>query len=81
MRLRILAATKDFTVLDFSTLTNVCECDTSSVAKSLVRLIDLHIIEGSGDTYNLSPPLKIAVERDGRFKLDPVERAHMFAHN
>ena len=47
--------------------------DAAAVANALARLIDLHVVEGSGDFFCLSRPLRVAVERDSRFKVTLAE--------
>jgi tetratricopeptide (TPR) repeat protein len=66
---RILAVLKNFVALDFNTLAVAAAADVGSVGRAVARLIDLHVIEVSADTYLTSPPLKMAVERDPRFVL------------
>lgn len=70
----IISALKDFTVLDFETLHKLSSTDIPDVGRTIARLMDFHIIEGSGDAYQVSPPLRIAVGRDAQFMLAPDRR-------
>lgn len=45
------------------------------VSDCLQNLFHLHIVEAVDDSYSISPPLQIAVERDRRLKLDKEEYA------
>jgi tetratricopeptide (TPR) repeat protein len=73
----ILSALRDFPVLDFATIQNIVGGEVSTVGAALSRLMDLHAIEGVGDTYQVAPPLRAAVGRDNRFALDPESRRAM----
>jgi tetratricopeptide (TPR) repeat protein len=70
----LLGVLKDFTTITFELACAVVAGEQFTVARALEKLIDLHIVEASEDTYTLSPPLRIAIERDSRFRLPPVER-------
>ena len=52
---KILAALRDFSVLDFTTIQAIAEDEIDVTGRALVRLIDLHVIEGAGDTYGIAP--------------------------
>jgi tetratricopeptide (TPR) repeat protein len=68
----ILAALRDFSILDFSTIHGILGGEIAAVGKALTRLMDFHVIEAAGsDTYQVAPPLRTAVGRDNRFTLDP----------
>ncbi|MGV8839259.1 MAG: TIR domain-containing protein [Bauldia sp.] len=64
---RILYALKDFRGLDFPTLAKLVSA--KDIGPSMSRLLDYHIVEASNGTYSVSPPLRAAVGRDGRFVL------------
>jgi hypothetical protein len=67
----ILAALRDFSILDFSTIQRILAGEIAVVGRALTRLMDFHVVEAAGsDTYQVAPPLRTAVERDHRFTLD-----------
>jgi hypothetical protein len=70
----ILAALRDFSTLDFATIQGVVGREIPIIGKALARLMDFHVIEAANDTYQVAPPLRIAVGRDNRFTLDPERR-------
>lgn len=74
---KILAALRDFSVLDFTTIQAIADDEIDVTGRALVRLIDLHVIEGAGDTYGIAPPLRSAVQRERRFVLDSHQKAQM----
>ncbi|MGB9366274.1 MAG: TIR domain-containing protein [Xanthobacteraceae bacterium] len=65
----ILCALRDFSALDFDTISLVVGENIDNVGRALARLIEMHIIETKADTYLVSPPIRVAVERDSRFSL------------
>ena len=48
--------------------------DTSLVSDALLRLVELHIIESVNDRFMISPPVRVAVERDRRIQLPEQAR-------
>lgn len=64
----ILTALKTFSSLDFDTLAQATGGNLQEIGAALMRLMDLHIIEAKSDAYLIAPPLRIAVERDTRFR-------------
>jgi hypothetical protein len=74
----ILAAFRDFSVLDFTTIQSIVGGEIAVVGKTLTRLMDFHVIEAAGDdTYQVAPPLRTAIGRDNRLRLDPNRRRAM----
>ena len=70
----LLSALKDFPNLTFDALVEIVTQDPPAVAAALVRLMDLHIVEGSGHTYRITPPLRVGVERSPKFSVNAPER-------
>lgn len=70
----ILGALRDLNTLDFPTIQRIVAGEIAVSGKALARLMDFHVVEGAGDTYQVSPPLRIAVGRDNRFALDANRR-------
>lgn len=60
--------------LDFGSLAESVMVNQADVSLGLQRLIDLHILRYDEDRFSISPPLRIAVERDPRIKLEETER-------
>src|SRR5205085_1855661 len=54
---------------DFRAIVDALEADAASVSTDLLHLNHLHVVESNGDSFSISPPLQIAVERDKRFRL------------
>ena len=75
--IRVLAALRDFLVLDFDTIQRLLGGDLESVAATLTRLIDLHVVETRADSYGVAPPLRAAVQRERRFRLDGKSQQEM----
>jgi tetratricopeptide (TPR) repeat protein len=65
----VLAALRQLPELDFQAIVDALEADAASVSGDLWHLTHLHVVESNGDTFSISPPLQIAVERDKRFRL------------
>jgi tetratricopeptide (TPR) repeat protein len=61
--------------LDFGTIVEVLEMPSEEASKSIQSLVDVHILRYSDDRFSISPPLKIAVERDPRILLSKQERS------
>lgn len=64
----ILIALKTFSSLDFDTLAQATGGILSEIGAAMMRLMDLHIVEAKSNVYLIAPPLRIAVERDARFR-------------
>jgi len=70
----LLSALRDFRTLDYATASLLLDDDATALSAALIRLMDFHIIEASGDSYSISPPLRSAIERDSRFDLSTTNR-------
>lgn len=55
--------------LDFEALVDALNLDAESASDAVLRLASLHVIEYTGSLFSISPPLRTAIERDGRFTL------------
>ncbi|WP_137043881.1 toll/interleukin-1 receptor domain-containing protein [Pseudolabrys sp. FHR47] len=65
----VLAVLKQLPELDFSAIVDALHADPQAVSSNLSHLSHLHIVEANGDSFSLSPPLQIAIERDKRLRL------------
>ena len=65
--------------LDFQAVVNASGEKANETADALLRLAQLHIVEHSGDEFSVSPPLRIAVERDKRVSLPEAKRKQVLA--
>jgi tetratricopeptide (TPR) repeat protein len=65
---QILLALKTFSSLDFDTLAQTVDDTLPAIGSAMMRLMDLHIVEAKSEAYLIAPPLRIAVERDARFR-------------
>ena len=70
----ILGLLKQLPNLDFDSIARALTINANDVSDDLLRLTNLHVIESSADTFTVSPPLQIAVERDSRLRLQPAEQ-------
>lgn len=52
--------------LDFQAIVDALPIDAAAASDALLRLSNLHIVELAGNLFIVSPPLRIAVERDKR---------------
>ena len=66
---KVVGTLRDFVALDFATLSEALGGKIADVSKAITRLMDYHIVETSGDTYLIAPPMRDAVDRDPRFSL------------
>jgi len=73
VEIRILSGLVNFTGLSFDVISDLAGADDQTAASAVVRLMDLHIVELNGDLYSLSRPLRVAIERDRRFKVSKTE--------
>lgn len=76
----ILGLLKQIPELDFEALVSALKLDPQTASDDLAQLSNLHIIESSGGTFRISPPLRIAVERDKRLRLASTEQLAAIAH-
>ena len=60
--------------LDFEGIVGALEMNLDAASEALARMIDLHVVESVQDRFAVSPPLRIAVERDKRFKFGDNEQ-------
>ena len=65
----ILGVLKIVPELDFSAIVEALDVEEKAASEALLRLVNLHIIESSNDSLLISPPMRIAVERDSRIRL------------
>lgn len=75
----LLALLKILPTLDFQALADALGEKVTETADALLRLALLHIIEHSGDEFSISPPLRMAVERDKRVSLPDAKRKQALA--
>lgn len=66
----ILAMLKIVPELDFASVADASEEDAQHLSEAMLRLLELHIVETVQDTFFISPPVRIAVERDTRIRLE-----------
>ena len=65
----ILGVLKLVPSLDFQSIVESLPLDADEASDALLRLANLHIVEFTGDLFMVSPPLRIAVERDKRIDM------------
>ena len=75
----LLGLLKILPTLDFEAMTDALGVKANDAADALLRLTQLHIVEHSGDEFSVSPPLRIAVERDARISLPETMRKEVLA--
>jgi tetratricopeptide (TPR) repeat protein len=61
--------------LDFQAIVDALPIEPVVASEALLKLSNLHIIENSGNLFTISPPLRIAVERDKRVDMPAGVRA------
>lgn len=71
----VLAVLKQLPELDFRAIVDALEADPATVSDDLLHLSHLHVVESNGDSFTISPPLQIAVERDKRLRLTKEKQA------
>ncbi len=71
--IRILSILKSIPELDFETIVNSLEIDATKVSDSLYNLNSLHLVDGSGDLFRVSPAVLVAIERDKRVRISSAE--------
>ena len=55
--------------LDFQAMVDALPIDAAVASEALLRLSNLHIVEHADEIFTVSPPLRIAVERDKRIDM------------
>jgi tetratricopeptide (TPR) repeat protein len=55
--------------LDFQAMVDALPLDAAVASEALLKLSNLHVVEHAGDLFTISPPLRIAVERDKRIDM------------
>lgn len=63
--------------LDFGAIVNSLQETAENVSKSIQSLVDIHVLRYSDDRFSISPPLRIAVERDPRVKMSAATRSEV----
>lgn len=71
----VLAVLKQLPELDFRAIVDALEADAATVSADLQHLGHLHVVESNSDSFSISPPLQIAVERDKRLRLAKEKQA------
>ena len=73
---KVLGILKLLPQLDFGSIIEALNLNEALTSDALLRMLSLHIVEGANDSFMLSPALRIAVERDKRFRLaDSLQRS------
>ncbi|WP_142780591.1 lipopolysaccharide assembly protein LapB [Agrobacterium sp. T29] len=75
--IKILSALLFAPELDFGSLVNALGISATDASSSIQLLVDQHLLRFSDDRFSISPPLRVAVERDPRIKISPAERSEM----
>ena len=70
----ILGLLKIVPSLDFQSIVDALPIEAADASDALLRLSNLHIVELAGDLFTVSPPLRIAVERDKRVDMPEAVR-------
>ena len=65
----LLGLLKILPSLDFQAIVDALPIEPEDVSDALLRLTNLHVVEHSGATFSVYPPLRVAVERDRRIEL------------
>ncbi|MFB7147131.1 TIR domain-containing protein [Agrobacterium deltaense] len=73
-QIKILAVLLLAPELDFRSLVRALEIDSNDASTSIQGLVEAHILRFSEDRFSLSPPLRVAVERDPRVRLNHNEQ-------
>lgn len=66
--LAVLAILCRLPMMDLSSISTAVDRTPSSVVETLDRLIELHVVEVFAGLFLISPPLRIAMERDNRVR-------------
>ena len=77
LEIQLLGILKIVPELDFTAIVDALDADASAVASAMLRLANLHVVESRNDSFTVSPPLRVAIERDRRIRLpnDVEQRA------
>ena len=75
----LLSLLKILPTLDFQAMADALGEKASEIADALLRLAQLHVVEHFGDEFSVSPPLRIAVERDTRINLPEAKTKQVLA--
>ena len=67
--IKLLALLRSVPELDFSAIVAALEMDAQPISDALSRLANLHVVDGSGDRFQVSPAVLVAVERDKRVRI------------
>jgi tetratricopeptide (TPR) repeat protein len=67
--IEILALLRSVPELDFDAIVEALEAEAQAISDSLSRLLSFHIVDGSGDKFNVSPAVLVAIERDKRIRM------------
>ena len=65
----ILATLKIVPELDFESIVDATEGDAEMLSEAILRLVGIHVLESTQESFFISPPVKVAVERDVRIRL------------
>jgi tetratricopeptide (TPR) repeat protein len=55
--------------LDFQAMVDALPLSPNATSDALLRLSSLHVLEHTGGIFNISPPLRVALERDKRIEI------------
>ena len=66
---KILALLKQIPELDFTSIVDALKLNAAVASDELLVLTNLHILESWSGLFSVSPPLRIAAERDRRLRL------------
>ena len=66
---KVLSILKLIPELDFASIVEAGGIESNDLSTAILRLLNLHILESSNGNFLISPPLRIAVERDRRFSM------------
>ena len=69
LEVQILAILKLVPELDFTSIVEALELDDGAASDAMLRMVNLHVLESTNESFILSPPLRVAIERDSRFRL------------
>jgi len=70
----VLGILKLLPSLDFQAVVDSLPINPEDASDALLRLSNLHVVEHSGSTFSVSPPLRVAVERDKRIEIPSAVR-------
>ena len=65
----LLSLLKLLPSLDFQAMVDALPLDAAVASEALLKLSNLHVVEHAGNLFTVSPPLRIAVERDKRIDM------------